>query len=227
MEDRSEFNLERSINIWKLKLSEDSSLSHDNIEELENHLYDEIEKLNKLGLSPEESLIIAKKRIGKVDEIKREFGKINNNMVLKKKMLLYLKGILIFFAFITITDLLASITVIITHKIGINNGYLEYVSAGSIILIFSFLMIASFIKYKNSYLHRLTSIPVLVSTIIIGQIIYFLSFKLITDSISTYHFGNLNTNLKIFEIALGIIIITTSLLMNYSSKKDKKLKISS
>ncbi|MGO3689649.1 MAG: permease prefix domain 1-containing protein [Psychroflexus halocasei] len=133
MEDRSEFNLERSINIWKLKLSEDSSLSHDNIEELENHLYDEIEKLNKLGLSPEESLIIAKKRIGKVDEIKREFGKINNNMVLKKKMLLYLKGILIFFAFITITDLLASITVIITHKIGINNGYLEYVSAGSII----------------------------------------------------------------------------------------------
>lgn len=88
-------------------------------------------------------------------------------------------------------------------------------------------MIASFIKYKNSYLHRLTSIPVLVSTIIIGQIIYFLSFKLITDSISTYHFGNLNTNLKIFEIALGIIIITTSLLMNYSSKKDKKLKISS
>jgi len=57
-----------------------------------------------LGLSIEESLLIAKKRIGNVEDLTTEFGKVNKEVYFRNRIIPYLKGILLFMAFLTTTD---------------------------------------------------------------------------------------------------------------------------
>ena len=70
MENRTNFDLNKNIEIWKSELSKNSKMTLDNINELESHLKDEIHELHLLGLSIEESLLIAQNRIGNVEDLK-------------------------------------------------------------------------------------------------------------------------------------------------------------
>ncbi len=177
MENRTKFNLKENIEIWKSELSQNSNMTLDNINELESHLLDEIDELQRLGLNTEESLLIAKNRIGNTKELTTEYGKVNKNIYFRNKIIPYLKGILLFMAFITITNLLANLSVIIAKNVGIDSENLNYVSIG--ILIFSSLALSIFAynKYKNMSLNsrKLTNIPFLVSVIVISKLLTFFS----------------------------------------------------
>jgi hypothetical protein len=52
-------------------------MTTDNVNELESHLRDGMHELQLLGLSIEESLLVAKNRIGNVKNLATEFGKVN------------------------------------------------------------------------------------------------------------------------------------------------------
>ena len=78
MENRTEFNLTNSIEVWKSELSRKANMTMDNIDELESHLLDLISDLESKGLNKEESFLIARKRIGRIDDISIEYDKINN-----------------------------------------------------------------------------------------------------------------------------------------------------
>ena len=117
MENRTEFDLNKNIEIWKSELSQKSNMTQDNINELESHLRDEIHELELLGLNTEESLLIAEKRIGNVEDLRTEFGKINKGIYFRNKIIPYLKGILLFFAFVTIIDLMTNLIILVTEKL--------------------------------------------------------------------------------------------------------------
>lgn len=64
--------------IWLNQLASSENLKPEDILELETHLDDSIEDLNESGLSYEESLLVATKRLGKPLEIANEFSVVNN-----------------------------------------------------------------------------------------------------------------------------------------------------
>ncbi len=71
------FDIEQKIKNWKDYLNSRGSFLPDDLEELETHLRDEIDALQKNGLDAEEAYFIGIKRLGKSDALSREFYKIN------------------------------------------------------------------------------------------------------------------------------------------------------
>tara|TARA_B110000908_G_C10165474_1_gene408155 strand:+ start:531 stop:1145 length:615 start_codon:yes stop_codon:yes gene_type:complete len=200
----------------------------DNITELESHLLDEIDELEQLGLNTEESLLIAKNRIGNTKELTAEFGKVNKNIYFRNKVIPYLKGILLFMAFITITNLLANLSLIIATNIGIDSENLNYVSIGILIFSSLILSILAYNKYQNTNLNfkKFTNIPTLISVVLVSKILTFLSLPLITRSIGISDYGSLLINLNVYNLLFGLFILTISFVVFYVSKKENKVKIS-
>jgi hypothetical protein len=228
MENRTKFNLKENIEIWKSELSQNSNMTLDNITELESHLLDEIDELEQLGLNTEESLLIAKNRIGNTKELTAEFGKVNKNIYFRNKVIPYLKGILLFMAFITITNLLANLSLIIATNIGIDSENLNYVSIGILIFSSLILSILAYNKYQNTNLNfkKFTNIPTLISVVLVSKILTFLSLPLITRSIGISDYGSLLINLNVYNLLFGLFILTISFVVFYVSKKENKVKIS-
>lgn len=69
------FDLEAAIADWKHSLVMRDSLSSDHVAELESHLRDCVSSLEAMGLSGEEALLIAQRRVGQPSELDAEFAK--------------------------------------------------------------------------------------------------------------------------------------------------------
>jgi hypothetical protein len=77
METNTEFDLNEALARWRQSIALSPSITSGNARELEAHLNDSIASLQKAGLSPAESFQIAAQRIGSVETLAAEFGKIN------------------------------------------------------------------------------------------------------------------------------------------------------
>lgn len=226
MENRTNFDLNKNIEIWKSELSKNSKMTLDNINELESHLRDEIHELQLLGLSIEESLLVAKNRIGNVKNLATEFGKINKGFYFRNRIIPYLKGILLFMAFITLTELLTSFSVIIANKLGFSEN-VNYISIGILTISTFILLIIGYIKFTNTSLdlRKLTSIPILVSVILVSTLLKYLSTVFITRSVGISELGSLMINLNVYKMIFGLFILILSFIMFYSLKRENKVKI--
>lgn len=224
MENRSEFNLEENINIWRSELSHKSNMTKDNIDELESHLHDEIDKLLPIGLSIEESLLIAKSRIGNTKELTTEYGKVNKEIYLRNKIIPYLKGILLFIAFTALTNLISNISLLIANRTGVNSENLNYISIGTLVLSSSIILIFAYIKYKNTSLNiqKLTSIPFLISLVILSRLLVLFSNMYVTKSrfIELIDYANFHMNLNIYNIIFILFILAISFVTYNSSKRE-------
>ncbi len=75
MVDQTRFDLSTSIERWRNELAVQRNLSPETRRELEAHLRDSIAALQKRGLSEEETFLLARKRMGKLPLLNREFKK--------------------------------------------------------------------------------------------------------------------------------------------------------
>src|SRR5258706_16350974 len=76
MESRH-FNLQSAIKNYLNNLHSKTNLTHGDEIELEGHIYDGVDSLQKKGLSSEEAFLITVKRIGKTDILSEEYNKVN------------------------------------------------------------------------------------------------------------------------------------------------------
>ena len=226
MENRTNFDLNKNIEIWKSELSKNSKMTFDNVNELESHLRDEMHELQLLGLSVEESLLVAKNRIGNVKDLATEFGKVNKGFYFRNRIIPYLKGILLFMAFITLMELITSFSVIIANKFGFSEN-LNYISIGILTISTLILLIIGYVQFRNTSLdlRKLTSIPILVSVLLISTILKYLSTIFITRSVGISELSSLMMNLNVYKIIFGLFILILSFIMFYSLKRENKVKI--
>lgn len=227
MEHRTGFCLEKNLEIWKSALSENPNMTTSNINELESHLLDEIAGLHKLGLNEEESFLIAQKRIGSIDNLINEFSKINKNVFLHNKALPYLSGILLFFAFITISELVMTISILIAQKIGINDSYFNSVSIAILITLSIVLFMIIYFRFKNNQIKigRLRNIPLLIGLIITSKMLSLISLPLLAYSIDISKLTMLQMNLNVYKLYLAVIVLIISSLLFYFSRKENKIKV--
>ena len=73
------FDLNEQIKKWRDNLVKKDALKESDIDELENHLRDEVDELCSTKLTPEEVFAIAVNRIGYIDSIVEEYEKINDS----------------------------------------------------------------------------------------------------------------------------------------------------
>ncbi len=72
-----EFDLERQIGLWRAGLQREAALPADDLQELEDHLRDEVEALRASGLAEDEAFFIAVKRMGDANEVVRQLARVD------------------------------------------------------------------------------------------------------------------------------------------------------
>jgi hypothetical protein len=71
------FNLEQAIADWRGRLAAAGVRTAEVLDELEDHLRDEVEQQVRLGFSPEQAFANAVERIGQANTLEREFEKVD------------------------------------------------------------------------------------------------------------------------------------------------------
>jgi len=229
MEYRNEFSLNKSVENWIKNLANTKALNNPDLEELESHLFDEIENLKTKGLTDEESFFIATKRLGKQEILTEEYGKINNSFY--TKITPYLKGILIYFTFFGFIDILKSITYFILQPT------LESVSPAEISIIANIALglvgfALIFITLKsdqipwnkiNSKLNLTTLVFLSLSLTIIKPLSNYLVNEY--SSINYDQISNIHINYMYFETIALILIFIYSIFINLKNKRINKIKV--
>lgn len=225
MENRTEYNLKENIEIWKSELSKKSNLTLDNINELESHLFDEIDQLKQQGLNTEEALLIAKNRIGNVRDLCVEYGKVNRNFHFRNKITPYLQGALFFVAFTIVTELFLNASFLIVKKLNVFNESLNLIIIGLLLFFTTTVSIFFYKKYKKgNFKIRILSIPFLAAIIVLGKSLYYVTALVLVREASPNDFGILNVSLTVYQLLLGTFLIISTCLMFYFTNRDNKIK---
>lgn len=79
MEHTSAFDLNAALHGWRDTLAQSPQFRPTDLVELESHIRDSVDQLQSKGLSPEESFLIATRRVGTVEKLEPEFAKVNRS----------------------------------------------------------------------------------------------------------------------------------------------------
>lgn len=224
MEHRTKFDLDQNMAHWKTSLSQSQKMTYDNIEELSDHLYSEIDALRELGLDKEEAFLVAKKRIGSVDSIVSEFKKVNNQLLFIHEIIPYIKGILIFIAFSLVTDILGNWSLVIGLKTGINIPELNIIVFVTLsLLAFSFFYLL-YHRFKNKNTIFPIKIPTLVIVVILAGVLTPISSNVLFKMASPADVGIIFTTLGMFKISfLTLLLVFSCIAVIYIKKKGLKI----
>lgn len=79
--------IEGQITTWRDYVSRRDAIDGRDVDELEDHLRGEMERLSASGLDADESFLVAVKRLGRLDELSREFAREHSERLWKQLML--------------------------------------------------------------------------------------------------------------------------------------------
>lgn len=80
-------SLETQIAEWRRYVAEAPAIDGGDVEELEDHLRDQIATLSLTGLSDEEAFLVAVRRLGRLDDLSREFAREHSGRLWKQLVL--------------------------------------------------------------------------------------------------------------------------------------------
>jgi hypothetical protein len=72
-------DVEHQIEQWRQALRTSEAFGTSDLDELESHLREEMERLRPLGLSETESLLVARHRLGTTEDLEIEYEKVNTD----------------------------------------------------------------------------------------------------------------------------------------------------
>ena len=79
--------VESQIAEWRAYVANAAAVNGHDVEELEDHLRQQIADLNEAGLSDDEAFLVAVKRMGDLDTLSREFAREHSGRLWKQLML--------------------------------------------------------------------------------------------------------------------------------------------
>jgi hypothetical protein len=88
------FNLNEEVIKWRNALAQSEAFGGADIDELESHLREEIERLAAAGLSEQEAFLVAGHRLGDTRSLESEFAKVNAGHILRTRLFWMAAGVL-------------------------------------------------------------------------------------------------------------------------------------
>ena len=79
--------LESEIAEWRAYVAKSPAVNGHDIDELEAHLRDQIAEFDAAGLTPDEAFLVAVKRMGRLDDVSREFAREHSGRLWKQLVL--------------------------------------------------------------------------------------------------------------------------------------------
>ena len=113
METQTTFDLNLAIRRWREDLARSAAFRSENLNELESHLRDSIDRLRARELSDEEAFLVAARRIGAAQKLEQEFGKVNSAEVWFDRCLWVLVAVQLWSCVASLSSLLLSVAAVI------------------------------------------------------------------------------------------------------------------
>lgn len=215
MATTNQFDLNEAVKNWEIQLSQSENLKNSDIYELKDHLFLQIETLQKVGLNEEEAFWVAQKRMGAIETLNQEFGKVNLQTANHKYLIMMFLGVIIYWNIV----FLMQITANVFSYFNITSQYFKVdwadFSVRWLLLAIVFLLGRYILRYRgnliqNFYLHIAQKPHWIVVNLII------ITFALTALSHFTYmwtirlereHFHTISYHLSHYQGFLGIIIL--------------------
>jgi hypothetical protein len=87
MADHLEPRIEDQISAWRAYVSRPAAIDGRDVDELEDHLRGQIDRLAASGLDADEAFLVAVKRLGGLDDLSREFAREHSDRLWKQLMI--------------------------------------------------------------------------------------------------------------------------------------------
>jgi hypothetical protein len=79
-----DLSLDEQIAMWRRYVADRPAIATADVDELEGHLRDQVDALTTAGLTPDEAFLVAVRRLGKVDDLSREFAREHSDRLWKQ-----------------------------------------------------------------------------------------------------------------------------------------------
>ena len=99
METSNQFQLELAIDGYLQQLQTGGNYTPDDILELKSHLLENVDELKQKQLNAEEAFIIAKRRLGKEEELNEEYKKVNGSVFYNRDLFVIVLSICTYLLF--------------------------------------------------------------------------------------------------------------------------------
>jgi hypothetical protein len=90
------FDLNRSLGNWRERLAQSGRCRQEDVDELEEHLREEMVNLERAGLDGEEAFLLAARRLGTAESLGVEFEKVNGASVWLHRLRWMAAGVLVY-----------------------------------------------------------------------------------------------------------------------------------
>jgi hypothetical protein len=163
------FTVEQAVENWKNDLRQKQTLMETDIEELESHLREEMERLTPLGLTEEEAFVIAARRIGDTTQMAAEFAKVNTAAIWKTRFLWMVVGVLILRILSSCANFLSTAGVFLGHQF----AGISWLTAGilSVAVQTMILLVLFYIFYvmavKTSLFHQIRKRSAVITMVVV------------------------------------------------------------
>jgi hypothetical protein len=128
------FDLTGRIQDWRASLTGREELREGDLDELEGHLRDSVERLLSFGLSEEEALLVALHRLGRPEALTAEFHKTNGGSIWGRRLLWMLMGYLVVPLLLVIGSLVANTAVLLGVQMGFEGDALAYLNGSAFLV---------------------------------------------------------------------------------------------
>ena len=150
MANDTQFDLKEALRRWRENLRNNGSVRTEDIAELETHVTDTVRDLGVHALSNEEAFLIATRRVGSVQALKEEFGKVNPEAAWHSRAIWMIVGILFFTAAMSLAQVSAQLVYIAGSAWPLGGLALGWIGLGAKCA----LLITLFLVVRGLFLHR-------------------------------------------------------------------------
>jgi len=117
-------DIDKRIEQWRAGLTGSEFLGSSSVNELENHLREEMEHLRTSGLSDEEAFFVARHRLGDTAALEEEFAKVDPYRRLAHRLYWMATGILGYFLVLHLSLCATKVSTLLGYMAGMRNSYL-------------------------------------------------------------------------------------------------------
>jgi len=130
------FDLSDAIRRWRERLAQSDAIRPPDIEELEAHLRDEVDRLPSTQLSEEEVFLVATHRLGDAEGLAREFAKVNPGAVWRYRLFWMAAGALGWTLLLQAGYAAGQLALVTAAHFGLGSSLLAAVDIGARVIVF-------------------------------------------------------------------------------------------
>jgi len=233
------FDLNEEILKWRNSLAQSEPLDRSDIDELENHLREQIESLTSGNLPEEECFWLARRRLGGAGDLAGEFAKVNRSTVLRNRLFWMAAGVLTYTLAMQSGVAASKLSVLFAGLGGLRGPKLGFVAVASEMLALGLILYLSYRVYRrlcdnpgfSGWTNGMTRRIILLATLAVSFVVLALAATQMVGAVAAarlmrvQEYGRVAIGLAYAHLALDVLLPVVMVVMMIVLRKSRSNEI--